>query len=149
LTVHAEPQVMAAALRGRDKAGEAGSTMKIIGVTVMTSLNNDDLIEMGYGVELTDLVMRRVDQAVACGLDGVVASPLEAGLIRARVPADFLIVTPGVRPVGADVGDQQRIATPQDALLSGASHIVVGRPISKAPNPREAAQDILMAIHNA
>jgi orotidine-5'-phosphate decarboxylase len=149
LTVHAEPQVMAAAVRGRDKAGQAGTDMKIIGVTVMTSLTDDDLNEMGYGVPLTDLVLRRVDQAVACGLDGVVASPLEAAIIRARVPASFLIVTPGVRPYGADVGDQQRISTPQDALLSGASHIVVGRPISKAPDARAAAQGILAAIHNA
>ena len=143
LTVHAEPQVMRAAVRGR-----TSDRTKIIGVTVMTSLSQYDLDEMGYGMELTDLVMRRVDQAVECGLDGVVASPHEAAMIRARVPEGFLIVTPGVRPEGSDVNDQQRIATPQDALLHGASHVVVGRPISRAPDPVAAAQSILAAMHN-
>ena len=143
LTVHAEPQVMRAAVAGR-----VNPACKIIGVTVMTSLTQDDLDEMGYGMQLSDLVMRRVDQAVACGLDGVVSSPHEAAMIRARVPKDFLIVTPGVRPVGADVNDQQRIATPQDAMLNGASHVVVGRPITRVADPVAAAQAILSAIHN-
>ena len=143
LTVHAEPQVMHAAVRGR-----TSDRTKIIGVTVMTSLSQSDLDEMGYGMELTDLVMRRVDQAVECGLDGVVGSPHEAAMIRARVPEGFLIVTPGVRPEGSDVNDQQRIATPQDAILHGASHVVVGRPISRAPDPVAAAQSILAAMHN-
>jgi orotidine-5'-phosphate decarboxylase len=143
LTVHAEPQVMRAAVKGRG----IGST-KIIGVTVMTSLSQADLDEMGYGTALAELVMLRVDQAVECGLDGVVASPHEAAMIRARVPADFLIVTPGVRPEGSDVNDQQRIATPQDAFLNGASHVVVGRPITRVADPVAAAQSILAAIHN-
>ncbi len=143
LTVHAEPQVMRAAVRGR-----TNDTTRIIGVTVMTSLSQVDLDEMGYGLQLTDLVMRRVDQAVECGLDGVVASPHEAAMIRARVPEGFLIVTPGVRPEGSDVNDQQRIATPQEAFLNGASHVVVGRPITRAPDPVAAAQSILAAMHN-
>ena len=143
LTVHAEPQVMRAAIAGR-----TGTRTKIIGVTVLTSLNQHDIDEMGYGMELADLVMRRVDQAVECGLDGIVSSPHEAAMIRARVPADFLIVTPGVRPEGSDKGDQQRIATPQDALLHGASHVVVGRPITRAPDPIAATQSILAAMHN-
>lgn len=143
LTVHAEPQVMRAAVAGR-----TNDKTKIIGVTVMTSLTQTDLDEMGYGMQLSDLVMRRVDQAVECGLDGVVSSPHEAAMIRARVPADFLIVTPGVRPVGADVNDQQRIATPQDAMLNGASHVVVGRPITRVADPVAATQAILAAIHN-
>ncbi len=143
LTVHAEPQVMRAAVKGRGN----GST-KIIGVTVMTSLSQSDLDEMGYGTALAELVMLRVDQAVECGLDGVVASPHEAAMIRARVPADFLIVTPGVRPEGSDVNDQQRIATPQDAFLNGASHVVIGRPITRVADPVAAAQSILAAIHN-
>ncbi|MBP2159942.1 MULTISPECIES: orotidine-5'-phosphate decarboxylase [Asticcacaulis] len=143
LTVHAEPQVMRAAVKGRGN----GST-KIIGVTVMTSLSQADLDEMGYGTALAELVMLRVDQAVECGLDGVVASPHEAAMIRARVPEDFLIVTPGVRPEGSDVNDQQRIATPQDAFLNGASHVVVGRPITRVADPVAAAQSILAAIHN-
>ena len=143
LTVHAEPQVMRAAVAGR-----TGDRTRIIGVTVLTSLNQYDIDEMGYGMELADLVMRRVDQAVECGLDGIVSSPHEAAMIRARVPADFLIVTPGVRPEGSDKGDQQRIATPQDALLHGASHVVVGRPITRAPDPVAATQSILAAMHN-
>lgn len=143
LTVHAEPQVMKAAVAGR-----SNPDCKIIGVTVMTSLTQADLDDMGYGLQLTDLILRRVDQAVACGLDGVVASPQEAEMIRARVPEDFLIVTPGVRPVGASLDDQQRVATPQDALLNGASHVVVGRPVSRASDPWQAAQDILAALHN-
>ncbi|MDV6331490.1 orotidine-5'-phosphate decarboxylase [Asticcacaulis sp. 201] len=141
LTVHAEPQVMKAAVAGR-----INPKTRIIGVTVMTSLSQADLDDMGYGMSLTDLVLRRVDQAVECGLDGVVASPHEAAMIRARVPADFLIVTPGVRPVGADVNDQQRIATPEDAFRNGASHVVVGRPITRAADPVAATQAILAAI---
>lgn len=144
LTVHAEPQVMKAAIAGRVR-----ENCKIIGVTVMTSLTQDDLDAMGYGMQLSDLILRRVDQAVECGMDGVVASPLEAEMIRARVPAEFLIVTPGVRPVGADINDQQRIATPQDAILNGASHVVVGRPITRAADPVAATQSILAALHNA
>lgn len=143
LTVHAEPQVMKAAVAGR-----GDGTAKIIGVTVMTSLTQGDLDEMGYGMVLSDLVMRRVDQAVACGLDGVVSSPHEAEMIRARVPEGFLIVTPGVRPEGSDVNDQQRIATPQQAFLNGASHVVVGRPITRVPDPVAATQAILAALHN-
>ncbi len=143
LTVHAEPQVMRAAVAGR-----TGTRTKIIGVTVLTSLNQYDIDEMGYGMELADLVMRRVDQAVECGLDGIVSSPHEAAMIRARVPEGFMIVTPGVRPEGSDKGDQQRIATPQDALLHGASHVVVGRPITRAPDPIAATQSILAAMHN-
>lgn len=143
LTVHAEPQVMKAAVKGRGD----GKT-KIIGVTVLTSLSQADLDDMGYGLQLSYLVMRRVDQAVECGLDGVVSSPHEAAMIRARVPADFLIVTPGVRREGSDVNDQQRIATPQEAFLNGASHVVVGRPITRAQDPVAAVQSILAAIHN-
>jgi len=144
LTVHAEPQVMKAAVQGR-----VGDRTKILGVTVMTSLTDTDLIEMGYVQNARDLVMRRVEQALNCGIDGVVASPLEAQMIRAQVPSDFLIVTPGVRPEGAAIDDQQRIATPQGALLNGASHVVIGRPISRAPDPVAATKAILQAMHNA
>jgi orotidine-5'-phosphate decarboxylase len=87
--------------------------------------------------------MRRVKQALAAGIDGVVSSPLEAGKIRAAVPDDFLVVTPGIRMPDGDKGDQKRIATPGDALRSGASHIVVGRPITAAQDPRQAALDVL------
>ncbi|WP_031229490.1 orotidine-5'-phosphate decarboxylase [Asticcacaulis sp. YBE204] len=140
LTVHAEPQVMAAAVKGR-----VGNT-KLLGVTVMTSLTQAHLDEMGYGMALEDLVKRRVDQAVEAGMDGVVASPHEAAMIRARVPSEFLIVTPGVRPGWADANDQQRIATPADAIRNGASHMVIGRPITRAADPVEAVQKILAEL---
>ncbi len=138
LTVHARPDVMASAAAGR---GE--SDLKILGVTVLTSLDKAALEAIGYQDTAEDLVMRRVDQAIAAGIDGVVSSPLEASIIRARVPDDFLVVTPGVRMAGGDKADQMRIATPQDALRFGASQIVVGRPITAASDPVAAARAII------
>lgn len=138
LTVHARPDVMKSAVAGR---GE--SALKLLGVTVLTSLDKSALEAIGYHEDAKTLVMRRVEQAVEAGMDGVVSSPLEASAIRAVVPKDFLIVTPGVRMPGGDAGDQKRIATPKDALKNGASHLVVGRPISAADTPRQAAIDIL------
>jgi len=142
LTVHARPDVMHAAAKGR-----GDSSLKILGVTVLTSLDKQALEEIGYHENAEDLVMRRVDQALMAGIDGVVSSPLEAEKIRKYVPDDFLIVTPGVRMPGGDKGDQKRIATPSDALKSGASHIVVGRPITMANNPKSAAQAIIKNMH--
>ena len=137
-TVHAEPQVMEAAVRGR---GEA--PLKILAVTVLTSLSGEDLREMGYGMGVQDLVERRVRQAVESGCDGVVASPREAALARRIGGPEFLVVTPGVRPSGASLDDQVRVATPADALAAGASHLVVARPIIRAADPRAAARTIL------
>jgi len=134
LTVHATPDVMAAAVKGR---GE--SALKIMGVTVLTSLDDDALIEMGYFMSAEDLVLHRVGQAIKAGVDGVISSPLEAAKIHAMVPDGFLIITPGVRMAGGDKGDQKRVATPRKALKGGASHIVVGRPITQASDPRAAA----------
>jgi len=138
LTVHARPDVMAAAAAGR---GEGD--LKILGVTVLTSLDQKALDDIGYYMSAEELVMRRVEQALEAGIDGVVSSPLEAANIRAQVPDDFLIVTPGVRMPGGDKGDQKRVATPGDALGFGASYIVVGRPITAARDPREAALGVL------
>lgn len=138
LTVHAQPDVMKSAVAGR---GE--SPLKLLGVTVLTSLDKAALEAIGYHEDAKTLVMRRVEQAVDAGMDGVVSSPLEAAAIRAVVPKDFLIVTPGVRLPGGDAGDQKRIATPGDALKNGASHLVVGRPITAAGHPRQAARDVL------
>jgi len=142
LTVHARPDVMQAAAKGR-----GDSSLKILGVTVLTSLDKEALEDIGYHDTAEDLVMRRVEQALAAGIDGVVSSPLEAEKIRASVPEDFLVVTPGVRLPGGDKGDQKRIATPGDALRSGASHIVVGRPITMANDPQSAAQAIIRNMH--
>ena len=138
LTVHARPDVMVSAAAGR-----GDSDLKILGVTVLTSLDKQALEDIGYQDNAEDLVMRRVEQALKAGIDGVVSSPLEANKIRRAVPDGFLVVTPGIRMPDGDKGDQKRIATPGDALRSGASHIVVGRPITAAKDPRQAAMGVL------
>lgn len=134
LTVHGEPQVMASALRGC-----AGSGLKVLAVTVLTSLADADLAEMGYAESARALVERRIRQALAAGCHGVIASPHEAALAREIGGEGFLVVTPGVRPDWSAKNDQARAATPADAIRAGASHIVCGRPITAAADPREAA----------
>lgn len=145
LTVHARPQVMAAAARGA-----AGSDLKILGVTVLTSLTDEDLTADDHSLDAAALVELRVRQALEAGIHGVVSSPHEAGRVRAlAVDAgrdDFLIVTPGVRPVGAALDDQARAATPASALTDGATHLVIGRPITAHADPRRAAQAIASEI---
>lgn len=134
LTVHGEPQVMAAAVRGK-----GASNLKVLAVTVLTSLTDADLAEMGFVDGARALVERRIHQAIAAGCDGVIASPHEASLARALGGKDFLVVTPGVRPDWSAKNDQARAATPREALQAGSSHIVCGRPITAANDPREAA----------
>ncbi len=141
LTVHARPDVMRAAVRGK-----GSSSLKVLGVTVLTSLDKKALEDIGYNDNAEDLVMRRVRQALEAGVDGVVASPLEAASIRAAVPDSFLVVTPGVRPTGSAAGDQKRIATPSAALKSGATHLVIGRPITQADDSAAAARTIMAEI---
>ena len=137
LTVHGEPQVMGAAVRGRGASG-----LKVLAVTVLTSLSDEDLPEIGYAESARSLVERRIHQAIAAGCDGVIASPHEAALARALGGRDFLVVTPGVRPDWAAKNDQARAATPLEALQAGASHIVCGRPITAANDPAEAARRV-------
>jgi orotidine-5'-phosphate decarboxylase len=137
LTVHGEPQVMASAVRGRGASG-----LKILAVTVLTSLSDEDLREVGYHETARALVERRIHQAIEAGCDGVVASPHEAALARALGGKDFLVVTPGVRPDWSAKNDQARAATPLDALRNGASHIVCGRPITAANDPQAAARRV-------
>ena len=137
LTVHGEPQVMASAVRGR-----GSSKLKILAVTVLTSLSDEDLAEVGYHDTARALVERRIHQAIAAGCDGVVASPHEAALARGLGGKDFLVVTPGVRPDWSAKNDQTRAATPLDALRAGASHIVCGRPIPAANDPEAAARRV-------
>jgi orotidine-5'-phosphate decarboxylase len=144
LTVHGEPQVMAAAVRGR-----GASSLKILAVTVLTSLSDDDLPEIGYQATVRALVERRVAQAMAAGCDGVIVSPREAGLARALGGRDFLVVTPGVRPDWSAQDDQARTMTPQQALEAGASHIVCGRPITAAGDPRAAALQVAAEMAQA
>jgi orotidine-5'-phosphate decarboxylase len=134
VTVHGEPQVMAAAVKGC-----GGSGLRILAVTVLTSLTDADLTEMGYAEGAKALVERRIRQALDAGCDGVVASPHEAALAREIGGKDFLVVTPGVRPDWSAKNDQARAATPADALKAGASHIVCGRPITAAEDPHAAA----------
>ena len=136
LTVHGDPHVVRAAMQGK-----GGSQMKILAVTILTSLDRADLdaslIRPG---EMREIVAERAVRAFEAGADGVIASPHEAAMIRALPEAaGRLIVTPGVRPAGAEPGDQKRIATPAQAVADGADHIVVGRPIWKAADPRAAA----------
>lgn len=139
LTVHGDPYVVKAA-----KEGASGKDMKILAVTILTSLDRQDLdgalIKDGA---IVDLVQERAGRAFDAGADGVIASPQEAALIRALPEsAGKLIVTPGVRPAGAALGDQKRVATPTTAIADGADHIVVGRPIWQSADPRGAAQAI-------
>ncbi|MFG6529665.1 MULTISPECIES: orotidine-5'-phosphate decarboxylase [unclassified Sulfitobacter] len=143
LTVHGDPHVVAAA-----KQGAAGTDMKILAVTILTSLDRADLdaalIQPG---DLGDLVLTRAGRALDAGADGVIASPQEAAAIRALPEAGGkLIVTPGVRPQGAALGDQKRVATPGQAIADGADHIVVGRPIWQAEDPAAAARAVLQEI---
>lgn len=143
LTVHGDPHVVAAA-----KQGAAGSDMKILGVTILTSLDRADLdASLIVAGDLPELVTTRAARAFEAGADGVIASPQEAALIRALPEAaNKLIVTPGVRPAGADLGDQKRVATPAQAIKDGANHVVVGRPIYRAEDPAAAARDVLAEI---
>ncbi|MQY41708.1 orotidine-5'-phosphate decarboxylase [Epibacterium sp. SM1969] len=145
LTVHGDPYVVKAA-----KEGAGGKDMKILAVTILTSLDRQDLDgALIKGGAIKDLVQERAGNAFAAGADGVIASPQEAALIRALPEANGkLIVTPGVRPAGADLGDQKRVATPANAIADGADHIVVGRPIWKAANPRAATQAILSELNS-
>ena len=146
LTVHGDPHVVRAA-----RHGVGGSAMKILAVTILTSLDRTDLdaalIKPGH---LGDLVQERAGLAFMAGADGVIASPREAALIRALPEAaGKLIVTPGVRPAGVDHGDQKRAATPAQAIADGADHIVVGRPIWAAADPRSAALEVLAQMQGS
>ena len=146
LTVHGDPHVVRAAKEGASK-----SNMKILAVTILTSLDRDDLdANLMKAGDIRHLVIERAERAFEAGADGVIASPQEAGFIRALSSAKKkLIVTPGVRPTGTALGDQKRIATPAEAIANGADHIVVGRPIWQSNDPRKAAQSILQDIRDA
>ncbi len=146
LTVHGDPHVVRAAVKGRGT-----SDTKIMAVTVLTSLDRSDLDD-ALIIEGTtqELVIERARRALQAGADGVIASPQEAAHIRALPEAkDRLIVTPGVRPTDTEQGDQKRVATPAQAISEGADHIVVGRPITLAPDPLRAVQDIVTDMNRA
>jgi orotidine-5'-phosphate decarboxylase len=144
LTVHAYPQTMRAAV-----AGAKGSDMRILAVTVLTSYDDADLFEACGRFGVVETVRRRAEQALALGVDGLVASAAEAAMVREMVGANMLIVTPGIRPAGAAAGDQKRVATPAEAIGNGADYLVVGRPITQAPDPRAAAAMVVAEVAGA
>jgi orotidine-5'-phosphate decarboxylase len=144
LTIHAYPQTMRAAVAGRE-----GSNLKLLGVSVLTSCDDADLKDAGYAYGVSALVAKRGAQAQAANVDGLVASAAETAMLRARLGEDLLLVIPGIRPAGAEVGDQKRVATPAQAIRDGADYLVVGRPVTQAPNPRAAAQAIAAEIAEA
>jgi orotidine-5'-phosphate decarboxylase len=138
LTLHAYPKAMRAAV-----SAAKGSGLCLLGVTVLTSMDGDDLIEAGYRDDPHALVLRRAAQAREAGMGGIVCSAEEAADVRAAIGPDLALVTPGIRPLGSDKGDQKRVMTPADAIRAGSSHLVVGRPIVKAADPKAAARAIL------
>ncbi len=144
LTLHAYPKAMRAAT-----AAAKDSDLILLGVTVLTSMDDGDLVETGYAHTAQNLVELRATQAKDTGMGGLVASAREAAAIRSIVGPDMAIVTPGIRPAGSDAGDQKRVMTPLEALKAGASHLVIGRPIMAASNRRQAALDIVEEISSA
>ena len=144
LTLHAYPKAMAAAVEAA-----RGSDLCLLGVTVLTSMDEKDVIDAGYEYDPHTLVLRRAEQARIAGMGGIVCSAEEASAVRKIVGPDMAIVTPGIRPAGAEKGDQKRVMTPSEALRAGASHLVVARPIVKADDPLAAARAILAEMDGA
>src|SRR6201990_2831431 len=144
LTVHAYPQTLKAAVEGR-----AGSDLKLLAVTVLTSYDDSDLHAAGYRLGVSDLVEARAQQAQVLGLDGIVCSPEEAASLRKLVGHQMILVTPGIRPAGAATGDQKRIMKPARAIAAGDDYLVVGRPITGAADPKAAADAIVAEIEKA
>ena len=141
LTVHAFPQTMKAAVKGKGP-----SPLQILGVTVMTSYDDSDLIEAGYSTNVRDLVAHRARQAEAVGINGLILSPEEVASMRALVGPALQLVTPGIRPKGSEKGDQKRVMTPMEAISSGADYLVIGRPITAAADPKSIADAVVDEI---
>jgi orotidine-5'-phosphate decarboxylase (EC 4.1.1.23) len=141
LTVHGSNEVMQAAVQGR-----GDSRLKLLGVTVLTSFDRQDLADLGYPCEVEDLVKLRTRNAIQAGMDGLVLSPLEVAAVRKEFGPGPVLVTPGVRSASVGAGDQKRVATPRQALQAGATYLVIGREITRAASPRSAATRILNDI---
>ncbi|PLX37998.1 MAG: orotidine-5'-phosphate decarboxylase [Hyphomicrobiales bacterium] len=141
MTLHAYPKTMRAAVAARGDA-----PLGLLGVTVLTSMDDGDIADAGYAGTVSDLVARRAADARAAGMSGIVCSPQEVGAMRAVVGPDMVLVTPGIRPAGSAAGDQKRIATPGDAIRDGSDYLVVGRPVVGAENRRAAAEAIVEEI---
>jgi len=144
LTLHAYPRTMKAAVEAAK-----GSELCLLGVTVLTSMDEQDVIDAGYEYDPHTLVLRRSEQALHAGMGGIVCSAEEAEAVRRIVGPDMAVVTPGIRPTGSDHGDQKRVVTPAQAIRNGSSHLVVGRPIVAAPDRRAAAEAILAEMQSA
>jgi len=144
LTLHAYPKAMRAAVEAAK-----GSDLCLLGVTVLTSMDEQDVIDAGYLYDPPTLVLRRAEQARATGMGGIVCSAEEARAVRGIIGRDMAVVTPGIRPAGAEKGDQKRVMTPADAIRAGSSHLVVGRPIVKAEDPLAASRSILAEMEDA
>lgn len=144
LTLHAYPKAMRAAV-----AAASGSGLTLLGVTVLTSMDADDLREAGYEMSPQELVSRRARQAREAGMGGIVCSAAEAQAVRGIVGPEMAIVTPGIRPAGSAAGDQKRVMTPAEAMRAGASHLVVARPIIGAPDRRAAALAVVNEMNQA
>lgn len=144
LTLHAYPKTMRAAVEAA-----RGSELCLLGVTVLTSMDEQDVIDAGYEYDPHTLVLRRSEQALHAGMGGVVCSAEEAEAVRRIVGPDLAVVTPGIRPSGSDHGDQKRVVSPAQAIRNGSSHLVVGRPIVAAPDRRAAAEAILAEMLSA
>ena len=144
LTVHAYPQTVRAAVAGR-----GSSSLRILGVTVLTSMDDEDAAAAGYREGVAATVSVRARDGAAAGLDGLVCAAPEAAALRAVLPARVALVVPGIRPAGSAAGDQKRVMSPGDAMRAGADHLVVGRPVTGAADPAAAARAILAEIKGA
>ena len=144
LTIHAYPKAMRAAV-----AAAGQSNLCLLGVTVLTSMDDADLKAAGYSDNAETLVLKRAKDARLAGMGGIVASAAEAQALRNVIGPDMALVTTGIRPKGADKGDQKRVMSPKEAIQAGASHLVVARPIVKADNPLQAAKLILTEMEEA
>jgi orotidine-5'-phosphate decarboxylase len=144
LTIHAYPKTMKTAVEAA-----RGSDLCLLGVTVLTSMDEQDVMDAGYEYDPHTLVLRRSEQALHAGMGGIVCSAEEAEAARRIVGPDMAVVTPGIRPAGSDHGDQKRVVTPRQAIRDGSSHLVVGRPIVGASDRRAAAEAILDEMRSA
>jgi len=141
VTIHAYPKAMRAAVAARGDA-----PLGLLGVTVLTSMDDADLEQAGYAGKVNGLVLSRARDAGQAGMDGIVCSPVEVAEVRAAVGPDIALVTPGIRPASAATGDQKRVTTPADAIRAGADYLVVARPIIRAEDPRAAAEAVQAEI---
>lgn len=147
MTVHAYPKTMRAALKGL--AEEGNPDLCILGVTVLTSMDEADLVAAGYKVPIANVVEDRAKDAKLAGMGGIVCAPTESENMRKILGDDLVIVTPGIRPAGSAAGDQRRVMTPADAIKAGSDYLVIGRPISQANDPGAAAKAVVQEIQSA